>query len=147
MDEAAFRAARPVVTGDGCVFERALLARCVGCGLAVPHALAERETIGCSSLAARARCDEYMRILRERMAFALKRPPTSPALPHALAMRLECGGLAGLAHALGAADASDVHGLLAAADRCYGGIADVPWPTVTTAVATWQGRRRYGPPR
>jgi hypothetical protein len=86
MDEAAFRAARPVVTGDGCLFEHALLAQCAGCSYAVPHAL-------------------------------------------------------------GAADASDVHGLLAAADHCYGSFADTPWPAETAAVATWQGRRRYGPPR
>jgi hypothetical protein len=147
MDEAAFRAARPVVTGDACVFERALLARCAGCSHAVPHSLAERETIGCDSPAARARCDRYLRVLRERAAFALKRTPASVALPHALAVRLACGGLAGLAQALHAPGANDVHGLLAEAELRYGDFADVPWTTVAAAVAAWHGRRRHGATR
>lgn len=147
MDEAAFRAARPLVAGDACVFERALLARCAGCSRAVVHALAEREAIGCDSPPARARCDRYLGLLRERAAFALKRTPASPALPHALAVRLACGGLAGLGQALDGRDASDVHGLLAAAELRFDQFATVPWPAVTAAVAAWHGRRRHGAPR
>lgn len=148
MDEAAFHAARPVVTGDACVFERALLGRCAGCGCAVVHALAERETIGCGSPPGRARCSRYLGVLRERAAFTLGRTPAATDLPHALVIRLTCGGLAGLASALDrTTGAGDVQGLLAAAEQRFPDFRDLPWAAVAAAVAAWRGRYRHDAPR
>lgn len=148
MDEAAFHTVRPAMTGDACVFERALLARCAGCGCAVVHALAERETIGCASPSGRARCCRYLGALRERAAFTLGRTPAATDLPHALVMRLTCGGLAGLASALDrTACAGDVQGLLAAAEQRFPDFLDLPWAIVTATVAAWRARRRHEAPR
>ena len=49
MDEAAYRSARGEINRLPCVFEKALLARCAVCQLASHRALAERETIACTS--------------------------------------------------------------------------------------------------
>jgi hypothetical protein len=142
LDESAFRAARGVIGPQPCVFEKALLARCADCGLAARHALAEREAIGCGSPVARANCATMLGLLRERCTFALKIGRRDGPLPHATAMRLQCGGIGALAHALGAGDAHDVHALIAAAGHRYGALSDLPWPGIVAAVAAWQGRRR-----
>jgi len=142
VDESAFRAARGAIDRQPCVFEKALLARCADCGLAARHALAEREAIGCASPVARANCATLLGMLRERGAFALKLARRDGPLPHAMAMRLQCGGVAALAHAVEAGDAHDVHALVAAAGNRYGALSDLPWPEMVAAVAAWQGRRR-----
>jgi len=147
MDEAAFRAARGAVGARACVFEKALLAQCAGCGHAARHALAEREAVGCRSAVAHANCATLLGMLRERSVFVLRIGPADGPLPHATTMRLQCGGLAGLAVAVGAEVASDVHGLVAAAQARYGSLSDLPWPALVAAVAGWRGRRRRGDPR
>ena len=142
MDESAFRAARGAIDPQPCVFEKALLARCADCGLAARHALAEREAIGCGSAIARANCATLLGLLRERCAFALKLARRDGPMPHAMAMRLQCGGLGALARAMDAGDARDVHALVAAAGERHGALSDLPWPGIVAAVAAWQGRRR-----
>ena len=144
MDEAAFRTTRTALAGPACVFARALSARHADCALAQRHALAEREAIGCRSAAARANCATLAGMLRERAAFALKQGHGDGPLPHALAMRLQCGGLAGLARAVGADAPDDVHALVAAAQTRYGDLDGLPWPGVVADVAAWQGRPRRG---
>jgi len=142
LDESAFRATRGVMGPQPCVFEKALLARCADCGLAARHALAEREAIGCGSAIARANCATLLGMLRERCAFALKLARRDGPMPHAIAMRLQCGGLRALARAMDADDIRDVHALVAAAGDRHGGLSDLPWPEIVAAVAAWQGRRR-----
>ena len=142
MDESAFQTARGAIDRQPCVFEKALLARCADCGRATRHALAEREAIGCGSPVARANCATLLGLLRERCTFALKLSRRDEPLPHATSMRLQCGGLGALAHALDAGDAHDVHALVAAAGSRYGALSDLPWPGIVAAVAAWQGRRR-----
>jgi hypothetical protein len=140
MDEAAFRAARGTANPQPCVFEKALLAGCAGCELAVRRAVAEREAIACSSPVARTNCDTLLAMLRERSAFALKLPPGAP-LPHALTMKLQGGGLRGLQQAVDPLE-SDVHRLVATARERHGALAHLPWPDIVAAVLAWQGRRR-----
>ena len=147
MDETAYHATRVSVAGHACVFARALLARHADCACADRHALAEREAVGCRSPVARTNCATLFAMLRERSAFALKQGHGTGPMPHALAMRLQCGGIHGLAQAVGAADAHDVHALVAAAQARYGDLAGLPWPDVVAAVAAWQGRPRRGSDR
>ncbi len=141
MDEAAFRALRRAANPQPCVFEKALLARCAGCEVAVRRALAEREAIACSSPIARTNCDTLLAMLRERSAFALKLAPGAP-LPHALTMKLQCGGLRGLRQAVDSGE-SDVHRLVVAAHGRHDGLAHLPWQAIVAAVLAWRGRRRH----
>jgi hypothetical protein len=141
MDESAYRAARGALNPSPCVFEKALLARCAGCSLAVNHALAEREAVRCASPVARTNCATLLALLRERSAFALKLAPGAGPLPHAVTMRLQCGGLLGVRDAL-AAERIDVHALVAGAQQRWGSLADLPWSAIVPGVAAWQGRRR-----
>ena len=141
MDDAAYRAALRTANHAHCVFEKALIMRRVTCELASRHALAERESVACTSPVARTNCETFLGLLSERAAFSLKLSKSDASIPHAIAMKLQCGGLAGLQHVLLAKE-PDVHQLVAAAQRRWGSLLDLPWPEIVRVVVAWQGRRR-----
>jgi len=142
MNESAFRSMRGTITRHPCTFEKALLVQCAGCSLAVRHALAEREAIGCRSPVACANCSTLSGMLRERSAFALRIGPKDGPPPHSMSMRLQCGGMAALAQAVDARDMNDVHAIVTAAQAKYGSLSDLPWSGIVAAIASWQGRPR-----
>ena len=141
MDEAAYRAALRAANHAYCVFEKALIMRRVTCELASRHALAERESVECTSPVARTNCAAFLGLLRERAAFSLKLSRRDGPMPHAITMKLQCGGLAGLQLAL-PATGPDVHQLVAAAQHRWGSLLDLPWSEIVRTVAEWQGRHR-----
>ncbi|MBK9956691.1 MAG: hypothetical protein IPP18_16805 [Rhodocyclaceae bacterium] len=143
MDEAAYRSARGGVNRLPCVFERALLARRAVCQLASHHALAERESIACTSPVARAECGQLAGLLREKSAFALRLANTRRILPHAMVMKIQCGGLDGLRDVLDAeAPAPDVHRLVLLARETHGELAALPFSEIVKGVAAYQPRKR-----
>ena len=141
MDEAAYRAAQSAANRAHCAFEKALVMRCVTCELASRHALAERESVACTSPVARTNCATFLGLLRERAGFSLKLSRPEASIPHAIAMKLQCGGLAGLQQALLAKE-PDAHLLVVEAQRRWGSLLDLPWPEIVGTIAAWQGRRR-----
>jgi hypothetical protein len=141
MDESAYQATRAGTNPLPCVFDKALAAGCATCGLSVRRALAERETIGCASTPAQANCTTLAALTRERSTFALRLAPGVP-LPHATALRLACGVLAGLRSCLHVDDA-DVHRLVVAAQARFGSLTGLPWPDIVVAVMAWRGRRPH----
>jgi hypothetical protein len=146
MDEAAYRSARGDINRLPCVFEKALLSRCAVCQLAASHALAERETIACTAPLARADCGQLAGLLREKSAFALKLTTTQRILPHAMVMKIECGGLQGLRAVLDAdAPAPDVRELVVLARARYGELTALPFSAIVKGVAAFQLRKRHQP--
>jgi len=145
MDEAAFRQARDEINRLPCVFTRALLAKEAVCALAVRHAIGERETLACRDPLARAACAALYGLLRQNSAFALHLRDTARILPHAMTMKIECGGLKGLQALFDAeAPAPDVHKLVRQAIEAYGELGALPFSRIVQGVAAWQGRRRRG---
>jgi len=140
MDESVFRAVRDAANPQPCVFEKALQAGCAECELAVRHALAEREAVACASPVARTNCATLLELLRERSAFALKLAPDAAA-PHAVMLKVQCGGLAGLRRVVDP-DVPNVHRLIAAARARHGSLVDLAWSDIVAAVQAWRGRRR-----
>lgn len=132
-----------------CIFARALLAAAVSCALARRGSIGERETVGCRAPQAHARCAELAGLMRARARFALRLPAADQPLRHAQAMRLECGGLRGLAQALQTAPAvagdgprPDVHALLDLAQQRHGSLDDLAWEQIVGAMRAWAPRRR-----
>ena len=126
-----------------CVFERALLAQCAVCELARKLAVGERENIVCSSPLARSACGTLYGLLREKSAFTLRVRETRRILTHAMAMKIQCGGLAGLKQAVApAAHAADVHRLVREATERHGSLDALPFSEIVKGVAAWQGRKR-----
>jgi hypothetical protein len=145
MDEAAYKVTRNALNQTPCVFEKALLSRCMECECAARLALAERETVMCTSDTAQSQCAMFMELLRERSVFALKLPRPHELIRHALMMKLQCGGLLGLQQALGASR-SDAHQLMQDARQRWGDFLDLPWQDIVHAVVAWQGRQRHHKP-
>jgi hypothetical protein len=128
----------------GCVFAKALQARVATCGLSERHALGERERVVCRSLAAREGCDALAALMHERARFALRLPGSGQLLKHSQAMRMQCGGLAGLRQAVAAHD-GDVQHVVDLAARRDGGLAGLPWDMLVASMRAWAPRRRRPP--
>ena len=139
MDDLTHQAAEGAVHSLPCVFEKALAMGCAACTTSVRGAIAEREAIRCTSLRrvpiARRWRPSRVNDRRSRCVF-----PRAAPLPHAIAVRLQCGGLNGLRSCV-SPDERDVRRLVAAAQAAHGGLADLPWPDIIVAVMVWQGRR------
>lgn len=144
MDEIAFRNVRGDINRLPCVFERALLARHAVCDLAVRHQIAERESISCAQPASHGACSQMSDLLREKSSFALGLTATQRILPHAMVMKIQCGGLDGLKTLLDpAAMAPDVRRLVSLAAERYGDPGELPFSEIVQGVAAWKARRRH----
>lgn len=144
VDETAFRNVRSEINRLPCVFERALLARHAVCDLAASHQIAERENFACTQPAAHEACAQMAELLREKSGFALHLTATQRILPHAMVMKIQCGGLDGLKALLDpAALAPNVRRLVRLAQECYGELGELPFSQVVQGVAAWKPRRRH----
>ena len=141
MDEIAFRHIREEVNRLPCAFERALLARRAVCDLAVRHQIAERESIACAQSEAHAACSQMSGLLREKSSFALGLTATRRILPHAMIMKIQCGGLDGLKALLDpAASTPDAGRLVRLATERYGDPGALPFSEIVQGVAAWKAR-------
>jgi hypothetical protein len=131
-------------TGRPCAFAMAVLARQGGCPLLTMALVGEAERPHCTSPVANTNCRTLHSLLRERSTFALRLPPLAAPLPHAAELRLQCGGLRGLAAALGKPDAAppDIHALVMQARDAFGGLLGIPFDRVVASVVRWEGRPR-----
>ena len=144
MDEIAFRHLKGDINRLPCVFERALLARHAVCELAISLQIAERESVACTQPAAHLACGRVSELLREKSTFALGLKATQRILPHAMVMKIQCGGLDGLKALLDAnAIAPNVRRLVRLAQERYGDLATLPFSEIVQGVAAWKARRRH----
>ncbi len=142
MDEQAYQATRQQLNPLPCVFEKALLCQAAACEAARRLSLAEREMVACREPLARAACGQLLSLLRTNSAFALKIKDAQRILPHAMTMKIQCGGLVGLRDLLDPeAHAPDVLKLVRLAHAEYGAFEDLPFSRIVQGVAHWQIRR------
>lgn len=143
VDEAAYRQLREQTAALPCVFRGALQARQAECELATKKSLAEREELLCAQAPAHINCEMLERLFHERATFPLHLHPGQP-VTHAMALRLQCGGLRGLQAAL-VSPRADVHQMVQQAQRVHGSLTDLPWAQIVESIVNWQPRRRSGP--
>ncbi|HEY5719535.1 MAG TPA: hypothetical protein VIX81_05275 [Gammaproteobacteria bacterium] len=148
VDEEAFRSAWSEIDALHCPFAKALLGGFADCRYAQRIHLAERVGIGCREAAVQATCVALLERLRADARFALHTTHASGALPHALAMRLQVGGVNGLRNLLdpaaGDRPVGDIAGLLGVALARYGGVDAIPCASLVQAVAHFAPRRPRG---
>jgi hypothetical protein len=146
MDETSYHAARTQLNPLPCVFEKALLSQAAVCEASQRLALAEREMMACREPLARAACGQLLSLLRANSAFALKVKDAQRILPHAMMMKVQCGGLVGLRDLLDAeAPAPDVLKLVRLARAGYENFEALPFSQIVQGVAHWQIRKRHQP--
>lgn len=131
-------------SASGCVFAKALQARASACELSVRRSAGEREVVDCRSVVARINCATLAALLHERARFALRLPAPGQPMLHAKVLKLHCGGLIALQHALGVAR-PDVHGMVGLAQERHGSLTELPWQTIVRELVDWQPHRRRRP--
>ena len=142
-NEDAYKLARKAYIQHSCPFERALLSRCVGCGRSRKLNLAEREAIACGDPVVREHCLAFYQALHENAQFALKINPDAP-WPFGKEIRAQCGGVRGLASALGAAadETTDTAETVLAGVQSLGSCDAFPYSEIMRAVVHYEPRKR-----
>ena len=144
-DENAYRETYNQVNRQQCVFERGVLRRCVSCEHARKHLIAEREAMGCDDAAAHAQCDAFKHELKQAASFVLKLTSPEAPIPHVKELKLQCGGLLGLARTVeGEATTSvdNVNGVLGAALKRYGSLEGLPYSEILQTIRAYEARPR-----
>lgn len=151
VDEDQYRRTYRQHIAVSCPYEKAILSRICACEKAAKSNIAEREAIGCSSSVAQQLCVELVNHTRKRANFALGVAHTSGALPHAKAIKVQCGGLLGLQRVLDGSEDSvhvhNVHGLIRRALKRFKNLDALPFEQIIRSVARYEHRRRRSPVR
>ncbi len=144
MEEDEYRSTYKALADIRCVFEKALTNRQAKCVLAWHFCLADREGYSCRSSEAADKCGELLKILRKNSIFALKLREITGPLPHNMEIRVQAGGLSGLAKLFEKANTppEDISWLLAQAQEKYGSLENLPYSEIIQSVVQFQGRRR-----
>jgi hypothetical protein len=142
-NEDAYKLARNAYIEYSCPFERALLSRCVSCDRSRRLNLAEREAIACGDPAVREHCTAFYQALHENAQFALKVNPDVP-WPFGKEIRAQCGGVRGLAEAMGAAgdDTTDIAATVLQGRASFGDHTGFPYSEIMRAVVHYEPRKR-----
>lgn len=145
MEEGEYKSTYNELVSVRCVFEKALLSHQVKhqvkCCISKHFCLADREAYACQGLNHAAICAEFLEKLREKSTFALKLREISGPLPHNMEIRVQVGGITGLAKGLDV-ETDDVSGILNQAQEEYGGLEKLPYDKIIQSVVQFQGRRR-----
>lgn len=143
MDETSYHATRKQINPLPCVFEKAILCQAAACEAAQRLSLAEREMVACREPLTRAACGQLLSLLRANSAFALKVKDAQRILPHAMMMKVQCGGLTGLRDLLDPdSHAPNVLRLVQRAQETYDSLDALPFSQIVQGVAHWQIRKR-----
>ena len=145
MDERQYRSTYRAINERRCHFEKSVLARGCTCGHLRRFHLGDREGAACGNATAHARCADWLALLHGKTRFVWDRDDIPPpaAIPHRLQMKLQTGGMRGLAEHLGMTEAvPDIARLLDAACAQHGGVAAVPLGEVIAGIADYEPRRR-----
>lgn len=152
MEENEYRETYQDINTLPCVFERAILVRCAQCEQAKRLYLAEREAVACRSVDAHIDCSSLQALLHDNARFVLHQSHIDGPLPHAQEVRVQCGGINGLAELLQqhradeSPDTDNIHGLLNRARKQYSSLAQLPLQAVVQGIARWKSRRRGNKP-
>lgn len=145
LDENAYRDSYETLNPLQCVFERAILRRCCGCEHSLRRYIAEREAAGCKDAAAHALCGALKTEMRHAAAFTLKLTHPDDPLPHNKQLKLQCGGLRGLAQSAGETleeTVPNIFGALRTALARYGNVTALPFQEIIQYIRAYEPRAR-----
>ena len=129
-----------------CPFRRVLLPGDFGCRHATVVTRREGPDIACGAAETNTLCGEVLARLKEAGLPALGFVDDLTQLPHGVAMKVQMGGLLGLARLMGRGDTAaavdDVGTLIVAAVDRYGGAAAIPCADLVADMASFQLKRR-----
>lgn len=147
MDEKEYRAIYQAVNEQRCPFEKTLLNRAHQCERMVKHNIGDREAAGCDRRESRLLCSELLHLLREKARFSLQSTENIQRLGHSQEIRIQAGGLTGLAELTGTETSArgqitNIDQLVEELTRQYDRFEEIPFSRVMPAIARFEGRRR-----
>ena len=161
MDENAFRATYKQINQQRCVFEKAINSRRCQCLQVKRIYLASREIIGCRSPQGLRCCTNLLENMRENARFVLHLPLVRGPLPHNKEIRVQVGGLKGLAKQLNLKIKEDdetnqneslqsidnIYGLIRQALAVFNTFEQFPYAKMVQSMAKFKGRRKRNRPK
>ena len=153
MEEGEYKSTYNELVSVCCVFEKTLTSNQARCRLSRHFCLADREGYACSDVESSAKCCEFLEILRKKSAFVLKVHEIKGPLPHNMEIRVQVGGITGLAKLiekqaggrLKQPVVEDIHGLIKKTTEKIGPFDMLPYSEIIQSVVQFQGRRRRQP--
>lgn len=151
MEENEYKSTYNELASVRCVFEKTLTNHRAKCLLSRHFCLADREGYACGDAESAKKCTEVLEKLRKNSIFVLKLHEIKGPLPHNMEIRVQAGGLAGLARLMETGEASSVEQtlitegidqIISRALDSYGTLDDLPYSEIIQSVVQFQGRRR-----
>ena len=154
MEEDEYKSTYNELASVRCVFEKALVnhqaKQRAKCSLSKHFCLADREGYSCENIESSGKCREYLEKLRENSIFVLKLHEINGPLPHNMEIRVQAGGLIGLAKLLDVGldeqpeqpVPGDINRIINNALKEYGDLDSLPYNKIIQSVVQFQGRRR-----
>lgn len=145
MEEDEYKSTYGELTSVRCVFEKTLTNHRAKCRLSKHFCLADREGYSCEDAGSSLNCAELLEKLRKKSLFVLKLRDINGPLPHNMEIRVQAGGVQGLAKLINAEpdDAvDDISMVLNKAISQFGSLDKLPYSEIIQSVEQFQGRRR-----
>lgn len=149
MEEDEYKSTYGELASVRCIFEKALTNNQLKCPLSKHFCLADREGYSCENSISSVKCSELLKILRIKSVFALKLRDVDAPLPHNMEIRVQVGGVTGLAKLIKSDSEiqqapllDDINGVLTQAVDQFGSLDDLPYSEIVQSVVQFQGRRR-----
>ena len=148
MEENEYRSVYNERTTIRCVFEKALTNQKAKCSLSDHFCLADREGYACKNELSSSKCKEILDKLRENSQFVLKLREVNGPLPHNMEIRVQAGGISGVARLVdmlpadGQLATDDIKAVVQAAIEKYGSSDALPYNEIVQSIVQFQGRKR-----
>ena len=145
MEEDEYKSTYSELASVRCVFEKALTNHQAKCDLSRHFCLADREGYSCEDVEASLKCSKLLEKLREKSIFVLKLRDIDGPLPHNMEIRVQVGGVRGLAKLINVdiVDKVDnIHRVLDEVINKFGSLDSLPYSEIIQSIEQFQGRRR-----
>lgn len=144
MDENEYRSTYQDVNPIRCVYEKAINSRICNCSKSTRFNLADREGVSCNSASAQRLCAELLNILREKARFTLQQGQTEAKLPHNAEMKIQNGGIKGIAKLIDdeKINQDDIALVISSALIQFESITALPFSEIMRDISAHQSRKR-----
>jgi len=146
--EHEFRQTYYMLNQRPCPFEKAILSSRCACTKSQRLHIAEREGITCTAVEIYPLCLMLLEQLCENAQFTLKIKQPSEPLPHAKAVKVQCGGLLGLQAVLQSESTEiqyvqDISALIIQAITTFGKFEQLPYQEIIKFISAYQVRAKH----
>lgn len=145
MEEDEYKSTYSELASTRCVFEKALTNHQAKCDLSRHFCLADREGYSCEDAGASLKCSKLLEKLREKSIFVLKLHDIDGPLPHNMEIRVQVGGVRGLAKLINVDiidKVDNIHRVLDEVINKFGSLDSLPYSEIIQSIEQFQGRRR-----